>query len=1184
MQCPTCGHQNAPDAKFCSECGTKLSVVCPVCSAQAEPGARFCSNCGSPLTAGHAAEVAGDPRDLSRYVPAQLLAKLRAAEAGTAMRGERRVVTILFADIQGSTAAAEQLDPEDWAEIANGAFEHLIAPIYRYEGTLARLQGDAILAFFGAPIAHEDDPVRALRAALEIVEAVGRYRTATEERWGVPIEVRVGVNTGLVVVGEVGSDLRVEYSALGDAINVAARMEQTANPGTVQVSDETLALTHDMFETESLGPVELKGKAEAVPTHRVLRFIGGEPAVTPARPIVGREAELARLDDLRSRLGAGRGWIASIIADAGVGKSRLIREFRRRSAAAQKVEASFDGDGELGWMLGASRSYDSTIPFATIRELLTRWWDPEGLAFERVEQAAAAVGLDDADAAAYLAYVAGVPLPEQAEWFLNALETPALHGSATETLSNYFVAEAGRRPLVIVMEDLHWADDLSVSVVDRIMELTERAPIGLLFAMRPYREDSTWRVHEVAERDHPHRYHHIDLGVLVDADRQALLESLLGEAELTDETRVAVLDRSDGNPLFLEEMVRAIKEAGAAPTAVPTTLGGILTARLDRLDDAGRLTVQLASVLGSDFARESLDALMAGRGLSAAVTDLLRRRILVEVDDSPGRLAFRHALMQETAYETILRRTRRELHHQVAEHLIERHPDAAEDIARHLVEATDLDAAFPHLIQAGLRATRSMAIGDAIEHLTLAVDHTPLDAPPELVEQAHQALGEAYALVPDLTQSEAAYQRLYEYGEHAARPTAKVAALNHLGYTTAALGADLDKASSYLEDARRLAIEVGDDIGLAEYHMNACFVASLGGSIGDAVAHDEATVELGERTGRDSIRLSGMIRRATNYAALLASDDAVPAIESAIAEATEAGMEEAVAVVRAFGAATVAYAAGDIAGAFAIVEDAHPTLERYSSFYAATNQSQAGLMLFALGDLEGALSRFVDCRRLAARLGQPFIGSAGAAGMAAVYAAFGMPEPIDELRAEATASFEHPLGHFLGSTTLMSLGFADLYLHDWRGAAASLQRGLESPSVTQYLDRCHLSAGLGMALNGLGDREGAERAIAAGRAYAVEKRFAAADSMLGFAAGRLAETAGDGDGARREYLAAQAIAGERGERLTLVMILTGLARLGDSAAADRAAVVIEDIAGSITDPALRASFEARWPAPARESR
>ena len=241
MNCPTCQTPNPDGAKFCLNCGTAFSFACPNCQAELPAQAKFCFNCGHQLAAD---QTPSQPQNLvdsteirlKRFMPEDLKDKLESARQNGGMQGERRVVTTLFCDVVGSTVAAEQLDPEDWTEIMNGAFEHLIEPVYRYEGTVARLMGDAILAFFGAPIAHEDDPQRAVHTGLEIINGIQPYRRQVKDQFGVDFDVRVGINTGLVVIGEVGSDLAVEYTAMGDAVNLAARMEQTAEPGTVKIS------------------------------------------------------------------------------------------------------------------------------------------------------------------------------------------------------------------------------------------------------------------------------------------------------------------------------------------------------------------------------------------------------------------------------------------------------------------------------------------------------------------------------------------------------------------------------------------------------------------------------------------------------------------------------------------------------------------------------------------------------------------------------------------------------------------------------------------------------------------------------------------------------------------------------------------------------------------------------------
>ena len=288
------------------------------------------------------------------------------------MQGERRIVTMLFCDVSGSTAAAEALDPEEWAEIMNGAFEHLIAPVYRYEGTLARLMGDAILAFFGAPIGHEDDPQRAVLAGLDILKGIAPYREDVKSKWGLDFNVRVGINTGLVVVGEVGSDLRVEYTALGDAINLASRMEQTAQLGTIQISEDTHKLVAPLFEFEELGGIQVKGKSEPVEAYRVLG-----PRAKPGRsrgiegldsPLVGRDQQVASLRGAVSELRQGRGQIVSLMGEAGLGKSRLIAELRKELEDEGAIRANGVASGEAGpglsWHEGRSLSCESSKPYA----------------------------------------------------------------------------------------------------------------------------------------------------------------------------------------------------------------------------------------------------------------------------------------------------------------------------------------------------------------------------------------------------------------------------------------------------------------------------------------------------------------------------------------------------------------------------------------------------------------------------------------------------------------------------------------------------------------------------------------------------------------------------------------------------------------------------------------------------
>src|SRR6266540_3983740 len=319
MKCPNCQTVNPNEAKFCMNCGISLALtIQEIKTGKSE----------------HAAKT----QSLDKFIPRELLTKFEAARTNDAMVGERRVITMLFCDVKGSTAAAEKVDPETWTDIMNGIFEYMIRPIYKYEGTVPRLMGDAILAFFGAPIAHEDDPQRAVLAGLEIQVGIKDYVEEIRLKHGLEFGLRVGINTGLVVVGAIGSDLRMEYTAIGDAINLAARMEQTAVPGTVQITEETYKLVAPFFDFEALGEVEVKGKAALIKTYRPLglkkspgNLRGLEGLISP---LVGREAQLSLLDEQLEQLKIGAGSFVSVIGEAGLGKSTLIREVKRSNEAS----------------------------------------------------------------------------------------------------------------------------------------------------------------------------------------------------------------------------------------------------------------------------------------------------------------------------------------------------------------------------------------------------------------------------------------------------------------------------------------------------------------------------------------------------------------------------------------------------------------------------------------------------------------------------------------------------------------------------------------------------------------------------------------------------------------------------------------------------------------------------------
>ena len=698
MECLSCQTSNPEGARFCMGCGAALSAECPNCRAELPAEARFCLSCGHQLAK---AQTDTAQARLQQYIPKELLAKLGTARSG-GMQGERRVVTMLFCDVQGSTAAAEKLDPEEWAEIINGAFEYLIAPVYRYEGTLARLMGDAILAFFGAPIGHEDDPQRAVLAGLDIIQRIQSYREKVKHESGVDFDVRVGINTGLVVVGEVGSDLRVEYTALGDAINLASRMEQTAQPGTVQVSADTHRLVSPLFDFEDLGGIQVKGKSEPVQAYRVVQ---PKPVPGPLRgiegldaPMIGRDQELDALRAAVADLNNGRGQIVSLMGEAGLGKSRLIAELRQALASEGPLPAAEVGPGQgpdsppgdsIGWYEGRSISYDSSTPYACFVNLFSGMFDlrPEQTEAQRYDRVRAHVEehLPDrvGETAPFIASMLGLKLVGEELERVKYLQPPQLRDRTFGATREYIERLASVRPLVFVFEDLHWVDPTSLDLLETLMPLTNSCKLMIIAVFRPLRQEPSWRFHEIATRDYLDRYTSIALEPLDEEGSRSLVANLLHVEDLPQSVRSLILQKAEGNPFFVEEVIRSLLDSNLvvredshwratreiASIAVPDTLAGVINARLDRLDEESKRVAQTASVIGREFQFDTLeDVHDAPRQLDESLTDLQRRELIREKSRMPRRVyMYKHALTQETAYASLLLRRRRELHRLVAE-------------------------------------------------------------------------------------------------------------------------------------------------------------------------------------------------------------------------------------------------------------------------------------------------------------------------------------------------------------------------------------------------------------------------------------------------------------------------------------------------------------------------------------
>jgi class 3 adenylate cyclase len=580
------------------------------------PDARFCANCGQTLEGTTERDQAAHAR-LTAAAPAPLIDKMRAAK----LTGERKPVTAVFADVVGSTALAERMDPEDWTAMMNEAFDHMSRAVFRYEGTIAQLQGDAMLAFFGAPIAHEDDPERAVMAALDMIEATDEFARQLKQAQGIDFRIRAGINTGPVVVGNVGSDLRYEYTALGDAMNTAARMEAAAEPGQVIVTANTLRLAREAFEVEDLGGIEVKGKSEPVHAYRIL---GRRVAPGPKRglasvgldsPMVGRDGPLDRLASLLPIARAGRGRVAFLLGEPGIGKSRLLAELRRRLT----TDDSPDGPAPR-WVEARCVSYGRNLPYHLLIDLVR---STLGIPLSTTETEAratlereltAVIGDEATDAIAYFAHLLSLPLkPEEAD---RAKTDPAvMQGRYTASLLRLLRGLTADRPVVLVCEDLHWADPASVEVARQILPLATQLPIVFIGAMRAEMDSPGWGLFTAAREAFGEALTEIRLEPLTEAQGRELVANLLAIESLPEAVRELILARAEGNPFFVEEVVRMLIERGVivldddrwvataaiSSIEIPDTLHGLLLARIDQLPEPAKRSLRIAAVIGRQF-------------------------------------------------------------------------------------------------------------------------------------------------------------------------------------------------------------------------------------------------------------------------------------------------------------------------------------------------------------------------------------------------------------------------------------------------------------------------------------------------------------------------------------------------------------------------------------------------------
>ncbi len=816
MPCSSCGHENPARARFCLECGAPLALPCPRCGADLPATAKFCPECGAPAAQGESV-----PRPPARPSP----------DSDVTFPGERRQLTVLFCDLVGSTPLSQQLDAEEWRDVLAQYQQAASRAVTRFGGHVAKNLGDGLLIYFGWPTAREDDPERAVRAGLAIVDAMAALGATLVAGDGTHLAVRIGLHTGPVVIADGGE-------VFGETANVAARVQGTAAPDTVVITAATQRLVAGLFVVEDRGPQLLKGVREPVTLYRVVQPSGVRSRLDVAAGrltrFVGRDMELGTLVDRWERAQDGEGQTVVVLGEAGIGKSRLVYQLHEHLA-----------DVPHTWLECGATPYTEGTPFHPIIALAA-----QGLGFAGEDTAAEKLAKVETRLGA-LAAPENVALLAD---FLNLPPTTRLQLSpelqrrkTIDLLAQWNLAMSEVLPLVVFLEDLHWCD---VSTLELLGHLIAQSPTARVLLLATARPDFTppWPARSNLTT--------VQLARLNKRQARDMITTLAG-TQLPAATLDALVARADGVPLYVEELTKAVIEPGAAHgvNAIPASLADSLMARLDRLSTAKEVA-QRAAALGREFGYPLLAAMvgMDEAALRHGLARLVEAEILFARGEPPAATyTFKHALIQETAYQSLLKRTRQQLHARVAQVLEERFPERVasepEVVARHYEQAGLVAQASVHYQRAGERATQRSANEEAIGHLRRAL--ALVATLPETRERHQRELGLQMAIGAPLVaargwshpENEQTYARARQLASQIGESPELPRVLAGMAAAYFNKG-DLATSAEVTQEALAAAGRTGDAFDLLSAHFVAGQPLLFQGHFSRALQHFEQSIEV----------------------------------------------------------------------------------------------------------------------------------------------------------------------------------------------------------------------------------------------------------------------------------------------------------------------------------------------------
>ncbi len=705
-----------------------MELLCPKCGANVEPGDKFCSECAAPLEAKTESKAKKSTSDFDAisFTPPHLAQRI--LKKRTLIEGERRTITVLYADAKGFTPISERLGEEVIYDLSKKFIDLMMDAVHRYEGTINQFRGDGILALFGAPIAHEDSARRAITAALEMQTMLKEYAAKVKVQHGIDLQFRIGLNTGPVVVGKIHDNLEMDYTAYGDTMNLGARMEEMAEPGSVFLSEHTYRAVADYFECESMGSLTVKGKEHPVLVYKALRpkpvkTRFDAATVRGLSPFVGRQHEMTVLMEYIEQVKRGQGQVVLISSEAGSGKSRLLLEFRK---AIQ--------DKEVSWLEGRCISFGQNISYLPFIDIIRYTFgleddDNDEKIIDRIDDYVAEWDETSRENVPYLKYLLQV---DSGEATINQMDPMERRARIFDGLRSILVRESKSKPLVLVVEDLHWIDEQSELAVKALVDIIASIPVLMILTYRPNYK------HTLGERTY---FSRLSLSKLLPDEGVALASGILQVDNLPEDLKKLISRKGEGNPFYIEEVISSLMESGVLYRSngsyvlkrpveqirVPNTIQEIILSRIDKLEHQTREAIQLASVIGREFTFRLLDRIF---DMEEKLDERLEELKVLELIYQKGYFPelsymFKHALTQDVAYSTLLSERRIILHNitgSAIERLYEeRLAEQYEVLAYHFYEGENWEKALEYLLKSAHKSFAALANQDAITYLDKAL-------------------------------------------------------------------------------------------------------------------------------------------------------------------------------------------------------------------------------------------------------------------------------------------------------------------------------------------------------------------------------------------------------------------------------------------------------------------------------